>query len=82
MLHADTACLDQIDAVLQRRVHCVGGLTRKISEIVQAGQPVTFLSQVAVVAAIAGAIEKPVVQATLATDIFQYQQSWIRKCLK
>jgi hypothetical protein len=70
--------LDQVDAVQQRRVHRIGGLVREIGEAVETAQPVAFLPQVTVVAAIAGRIKQALMWTVLKIDTVQYKQSWIR----
>jgi hypothetical protein len=82
MLHAFTARLDEVDAVLQRGVHRVRGFTGKTGEIVDASQPVTFLLQVTTTAAIAAGIKLAAVRTIHKIDIVQYQQSRIRECFK
>jgi len=69
--------LNQADAVQQRSIHCMGRFVREISETIKTSQPVTFLSQATVMAAIAGRIKKTVVRAALKIDTVRYKQSRI-----
>jgi hypothetical protein len=66
-------CLDQVDAVQQRRVHRIRRSVREIGEAIETAQPVAFLSQAAVVAAIAGRIKKALVWTVLKIDAVQYK---------
>jgi hypothetical protein len=82
VLHSLIARIDQLNAIQQRGVHRVRRFARKIGKLVKAAQPVTFLLQTAVVAALAGTIKQLVMRTTVKTDFLQYQQAWIGQCLK
>lgn len=56
----------------------MGRFVREISETIKTAQPVAFLSQATVVAAIAARIKKAVVRAVLKIDTVRYKQSRIR----
>jgi hypothetical protein len=78
MLHLFITRLNQVDAVQQRGVNRMRRFVCKISEVVNATQPLTFLSQATAATAIAGRIKKSVLRTILDTYIFQYKQSRIR----
>ena len=65
------ARFNQVDAVKQRSIHCVGRPVRKIRETVEAAEPVAFLLQVTVVAAITGCVEKALVRTVFEVDSVQ-----------
>ena len=65
--------LDQFDAVQQRRIHRIRGLVCEISEVIETTQPVAFLSQVAVMAAITGRIKKALMWTVFKIDTVQYK---------
>ena len=78
MLHLFIMRLNQADAVQQRGVNRVRRFACKISEIVKAPQPVTFLFQATTATAIGGRIKKSVLRTILDSDIIQYKQSRVR----
>jgi hypothetical protein len=65
--------LNHVDAVQQGSIYRMGRFVREVIETIKTDQPVAFLLQITVVAAIAGRIKKALVQAALEIDTVQYE---------